>query len=71
MKQQFYIAVDTLAVFEFDDEKTTLDEAVEAARDLAFNPNYHTIENGTQLIKLHLYETRGKKPMQQPQKNTL
>ena len=64
MKQQFYIAVDTLAVFEFDDEKTTLDEAVEAVRDLAFNPNYHTIEEGVQLTDHEISDSEVDDPQQ-------
>ena len=51
MKRE-YVKIEVTAVFEYDETKTTLEEAKETATCLAMNPNYHTVEQGVKLLDL-------------------
>ena len=59
MKKQLTFHVDTMVIVEYDTEKTNaVDSIATTIKGLAFSPNYHTIEEGTQLVKFFTYTPR-------------
>lgn len=42
--------------FEYDERKTNCDDAIITACELALNPNYRTISDGTKLENVEIYD---------------
>lgn len=50
--------------FDYDETRHDLQEASEFAKDLAINPNYHTIEEGVQLTDHEISDSEVDDPQQ-------
>lgn len=56
MAKQVKINVNVEITFEYSEKSGGIDNAIQSAIALAIEPNYHTIENGVQLLKVQTAE---------------
>ena len=56
MTKQVKINVNVEITFEYSEKTGGIDNAIQSAIALAIEPNYHTIENGVQLLNVQTAE---------------
>ena len=56
MAKQIKINVNVEITFEYSEKSGGIDNAIQSAIALAIEPNYHTIENGVQLLNVQMAE---------------
>ena len=56
MAKQVKINVNVEITFEYSEKSGGIDNAIQSAIALAIEPNYHTIENGVQLLNVQMAE---------------
>lgn len=56
MAKQVKINVNVEITFEYSEKSGGIDNAIQSAIALAVEPNYHTIENGVQLLNVQMAE---------------
>lgn len=56
MTKQVKINVNVEVTFEYSEKSGGIDNAIQSAIALAIEPNYHTIENGVQLLNVQTAE---------------